>query len=173
MQINRTTWCFNSPLNHIVIFYLNIVTDEISISHSIFSHQVYSLSLSWQTLLNNRQCLASLIFSFSIGNMENGEIKIWNMKMSAPSNHLRHRTAWNTPHLFNPNDHKGAQKWIQPWVIRSSHQLLQTKILNIMKTSRIQNGRQGGQKWPTRFFGAPINFCKISFLIQALLLWEK
>ena len=50
-----------------------------------------------------------------------------------------------------------------------------------MRTSKIQNGRQGAPKWPTgsekgsnlRLLGASINFRGISFLIQALLLWEK
>ena len=45
---------------------------------------------------------------------------------------------------------------------------------------KIQNGHQGAQKWPMgsgqgstpRFWGAPVNFLKISFLIRALLLWE-
>ena len=46
---------------------------------------------------------------------------------------------------------------------------------------KIQNGRQGAPKWQRgsgkvstpRFLGVPVNFCKISFLIRALLLWEK
>ena len=40
-----------------------------------------------------------------------------------------------------------------------------------MRTSKIQNGRQGAPKWPTgsgkgstpRFWGAPVNFLEISF----------
>ena len=36
------------------------------------------------------------------------------------------------------------------------------------------NGRQGLERClPPRFLGAPVNFCQISFLIQALPLWEK
>ena len=46
---------------------------------------------------------------------------------------------------------------------------------------KIQNGCQWASKWPTwsgkvctlRFLGVLSNFCKISFLIRALLLWEK
>ena len=46
---------------------------------------------------------------------------------------------------------------------------------------KIQNGRQWAQKWPTgsgkvstpRFWGILSNFHQISFLIRALLLWEK
>ena len=45
-----------------------------------------------------------------------------------------------------------------------------------MRTSKIQNGRQGVPKWPTgsgkgstpKLLGTPINFLYISFLIQAL-----
>ena len=50
-----------------------------------------------------------------------------------------------------------------------------------MRTSKIQNGPQGAPKKPTgsgkgytpKFLGAPVNFCKISFLIRAILLWEN
>ena len=46
---------------------------------------------------------------------------------------------------------------------------------------KIQNGRLGAQKQPMesekvftpRFMGAPVNFWLVSFLIRALLLWEK
>ena len=66
-----------------------------------------------------------------------------------------------------------------------SHQLLQNKffdpIIPSMRTSKIQNGRQGAPKWPTgsgkgcipRFLGAPVNFCYKGIFIWALLLWEK
>ena len=48
-------------------------------------------------------------------------------------------------------------------------------------TCKIQNGHQGVPKWPTgsgkvptpRFLGVLSNFCWRSFLIRALLLWEK
>ena len=50
-----------------------------------------------------------------------------------------------------------------------------------MRPSKIQNGHQGPQngrrclEWvfSPGVFGAPVNFCKMSFLIQALLLLEK
>ena len=50
-----------------------------------------------------------------------------------------------------------------------------------MRTSKIQNGRQGAPKWPTgsgkgsnpRLLAISSHFRKISFLIRALPLWEK
>ena len=52
---------------------------------------------------------------------------------------------------------------------------------SFMRPSKIQNGRQGPQNgwWglervcTPRVFGTPVNFCKMSFLIWALLLLEK
>ena len=55
------------------------------------------------------------------------------------------------------------------------------ECIPFMRPSKIQNGRQGPQngrrslEWvfSPRVFGAPVNFCKMSFLIRALLLLEK
>ena len=61
-------------------------------------------------------------------------------------------------------------KWVKPQVIGPYNQLLLNKffdsIIPPMRTSKIQNGRQGAPKWPTgsgkgsnpRFLGAPVNF---------------
>ena len=76
-------------------------------------------------------------------------------------------------------------KGVQSQVIGPSDQLSLHKffdsIIPSMKTSKIQNGHQGASKWPMgsgkwftlRFLGTPLNFCLISYLIRALLLWEK
>ena len=53
--------------------------------------------------------------------------------------------------------------------------------LQCRTSSKVQTCCQGATKWPTgsgkmytpRFLGILSNFCKISFLIRALLLWEK
>ena len=64
-----------------------------------------------------------------------------------------------TPHLCNtspPTLSKmadGVQKYVKPYVIGHSDQLLQNKffdsIIPSMRTCKIQNGRQGAPKWPT------------------------
>ena len=53
-----------------------------------------------------------------------------------------------------------VQKYVKPYVIGHSDQLLQYKFFDLiipsMRTSKIQNGHQGASKWPTgstpRFF---------------------
>merc|ERR1711953_1604053 len=95
---------------------------------------------------------------------------------------LQRRTACNTspPTLSKMADR--VRKYVKPYFIGHSDQLLQNKffdsIIPSMRTSKIQNGHQGASKWPTgsgkvsnpRLLGAPVNFCQISFLIRALCL---
>merc|ERR1712105_485769 len=69
-------------------------------------------------------------------------------------------------------------------LIGPSDQLLLNKFFDStipsMRTSKIQNGHQGASKWPTgsgkgsnpRLLGVPVNFCEISFLIRALLVFR-
>merc|ERR1712212_1110690 len=88
----------------------------------------------------------------------------------ALAHRLQRRTACNTspPTLSKMAD--GVWKYVKPYVIEPSDQLLLNKFFDLiipsMRTSKIQNGHQGASKWPAgscewstpRILGGPINF---------------
>ena len=79
-----------------------------------------------------------------------------NTSLAAPgalAHRLQRLTVCNTslPALSKMAD--GVRKYVKPYVIGHSDQLLQNKffdsIIPSMRTSKIQNGHQGASKWPT------------------------